>query len=258
MTIDGLLLDIDGVLSVSWEPIPGSIDAMDAFRRAGLPICLITNTTTHPRAELAQVLNDAGFSIAPDEVMTAVTATAAYLRAAHPGARVFVLSDGDARADMEGVALTDRPDDADVVVLGGASKDFTYPAVNAVFRRLMDGAALVAMHRNLYWRTAGGLELDAGAYVAGLEAATGREAVVCGKPSAAYFAAALDVLEYEPEQTWMVGDDVEADVGGAMDAGLAGILVRTGKYREDLVNESGIEPTATVDSIADVPELLSI
>jgi ribonucleotide monophosphatase NagD (HAD superfamily) len=56
----------------------------------------------------------------------------------------------------------------------------------------------------------------------------------------------------------MVGDDVEADVGGAMDAGLAGILVRTGKYREDLVRQSGIEPTATVDSIADVPELLSI
>src|SRR4029450_13134322 len=117
--IDGLLLDIDGVLSVSWEPIPGSIEAMEAFRRAGLPLCLITNTTTHPRAELARVLNDAGFSISPDEVMTAVTAPATYLRAAHPGASVFLLSDGDARADMEGVALVDRADDADVVVLGG-------------------------------------------------------------------------------------------------------------------------------------------
>jgi ribonucleotide monophosphatase NagD (HAD superfamily) len=56
----------------------------------------------------------------------------------------------------------------------------------------------------------------------------------------------------------MVGDDVEADVGGAIDAGLAGILVRTGKYRDDLVRESGIEPTAVVDSIADVPTLLSL
>ncbi len=55
----------------------------------------------------------------------------------------------------------------------------------------------------------------------------------------------------------MVGDDVEADVGGAMEAGLAGILVRTGKYREDLVEETGIQPTATVDSIADVPDLIA-
>jgi HAD superfamily hydrolase (TIGR01458 family) len=256
MTTDGLLLDIDGVLSVSWEPIPGSIEAMEALRRAGLPICLITNTTTHPRAELARVLNDAGFSISPDEVMTAVTATAAYLREAHPGASVFLLSDGDARADMEGVALVDRADDADVVVLGGASKDFTYPAVNAVFRRLMDGAALVAMHRNFYWRTADGLELDAGAYVAGLEAATGRQATVCGKPSAEYFAAALAVLGVPADRAAMVGDDVVNDVEGARAAGLTGILVRTGKYRPG--DERRGEPDAVVDRLADVPGWLGL
>jgi HAD superfamily hydrolase (TIGR01458 family) len=256
MTIDGLLLDIDGVLSVSWEPIPGSIDAMEAFRRAGLPICLITNTTTHPRAELARVLNDAGFSISPAEVVTAVTATAAYLRSEHPGAHVFVLSDGDARADMEGVSLVARPEDADVVVLGGASKDFGYPEVNAVFRRLMDGAGFVAMHRNLYWRTADGLELDAGAYVAGLEAATGRQAVICGKPSGAYFAAALEVLGVPADRATMVGDDVVNDVEGARAAGLTGVLVRTGKYRPG--DERKGAPDAVLDRLVDVPAWLGL
>jgi HAD superfamily hydrolase (TIGR01458 family) len=254
--IDGLLLDIDGVLSVSWEPIPGSIEAMEAFRAADLPVCLITNTTTHPRSALAAVLSDAGFRVAPAQIVTAVTATADHLRGAHPDAGVFLLSDGDARADMEGVRLVPTPDDADVIVLGGASEDFTYPVVTAVFRRLMEGAKLVAMHRNLYWKTARGFELDAGAYVAGLEAAAGITAEVCGKPSAAYFRAALEVLGVPAERAAMVGDDVVNDVDGARAAGLTAVLVRTGKYRPG--DEERGAPDAVLDRLGDVPAWLGM
>jgi HAD superfamily hydrolase (TIGR01458 family) len=254
--IDGLLLDIDGVLSVSWKPIPGSVEAMDAFRAAGLPVCLITNTTTHPRSELASILRNAGFSIGPGQIVTAVTATAEHLRTAHPGARVFVLTDGEARADMEGVTLIASPDDADVIVLGGASDAFTYPVVSAVFRRLMDGAPLVAMHRNLYWATTRGLELDGGAYVAGLEAASGVRAEVCGKPSAAYFHAALEVLGVPAERAAMVGDDVRNDVEGARSAGLIGVLVRTGKYRPG--DETVGAPDAVLDRLGDLPAWLGL
>ena len=252
--IDGLLLDIDGVLSVSWEPIPGSIEAMDTFRAAGLPIVLITNTTTHPRAELAATLNNAGFRVEASQIVTAVTATAEHLRTSYPSAGVFLLSDGDARADMDGVRLVATPEDADVIVLGGASEDFSYPVVTAVFRRLMDGARLVAMHRNLYWKTARGFELDAGAYVAGLEAAAGMTAEVCGKPSAEYFHAALEVLGVPAERAAMVGDDVVNDVEGARAAGLTGVLVRTGKYRPG--DEERGAPDAVVDRLADVPAWL--
>ncbi len=254
--VQGLLLDIDGVLVTSWEPIPGAIEAMDAFRAAGLPVCLITNTTTHPRTELAETLNAAGFRVDPSSIVTAVTATAEHLRRAYPDAPVFVLSDGDARADLEGVTLVDEPADADVIVLGGASRDFTYETINEAFRRLMDGAALVAMHRNLFWRTSDGFELDAGAYVIGLEHAAGVQAVVCGKPAAAYFEAALSVLGVAAEQAAMVGDDVVNDVDGARAAGLLGILVRTGKFREtDLERGS---PDHVVESLADVPSLLGL
>jgi HAD superfamily hydrolase (TIGR01458 family) len=229
---------------------------MDVFRQAGLPLCLITNTTTHPRTELASTLNAAGFTVAPSMIVTAVTATAEHLRRAHPGAPVFVLSDGDARADLEGVTLVGDPADADVVVLGGASRDFTYGTINDVFGRLMDGASLVAMHRNLFWRTSDGFELDAGAYVIGLEHAAGVEAVVCGKPAAAYFEAALSVLGVAADHTAMVGDDVVNDVDGARAAGLLGILVRTGKFREtDLERGS---PDHVVGSLADVPALLGL
>lgn len=254
--IDAVLLDIDGVLVVSWEPLPGAIETIEWLRAREVPFRLITNTTTHTRAKLARTLTDAGIAVLPEEVFTAVVATATYLRDAHPGARVFVLSDGDARADLQGIELVEG--DADVVVLGGAYDGFDYTTMNRVFRMLMDGADLVAMHRNLYWRTNEGWQLDGGAYVAALEEATGRPAVVCGKPASAYFASALEQVGLPAERTAMVGDDVVNDVRGAQAAGLTGVLVRTGKFRqEDLEGGAEVEPDVVIDSIAGVPELLA-
>jgi HAD superfamily hydrolase (TIGR01458 family) len=250
----GVLLDIDGVLAVSWEPLPGAIDAVSWLREHDVPFRLITNTTTHTRADLATTLTDAGIATEPHEIVTAVVATASYLRREHPGVNVFLLSDGDARADLEGVALVG--DDPDVVVLGGAYEGFDYPTVNRVFRWIMDGAQLVAMHRNLYWRTSEGWQLDGGAYVAGLEEATGRPAVVCGKPAEAAFLAALEQIDVPRERAVMVGDDIVNDVLGAQAAGLAGALVRTGKFRERDLEEAPGEPTYLLGSIADLRSLL--
>jgi HAD superfamily hydrolase (TIGR01458 family) len=249
-TVDALLLDIDGVLAVSWEPLPGAAEAM-AWIRDHLPFRLITNTTTHTRPDLAERLSDAGFDVRPEEIVTAVTATAAYLRDYHAGGRAFILTDGAPGDDLAGVTLTDTPDDADVIVIGGACDAFTYDVIDRIFRRLMDGAALVGMHRNLYWKTAQGWELDGGAYIAGLEAAAGTTATICGKPAPAYFDAALAPLGVPAARAAMVGDDITNDVEGARAAGLTGVLVRTGKFREgDLAKGS---PDVVLGSLADVP-----
>jgi HAD superfamily hydrolase (TIGR01458 family) len=252
--VDALLLDIDGVLATSWRPIPGSIDTMRWIEQSGPPYRLITNTTTHTRKDLAATLNEVGFDVDAASIVTAVVATAAYLRSHHAGVPAFVLSDGDATEDLEGVELVDV-DVADVVVIGGASDDFTYPMMNRVFRRLMDGAALVGMHRNLFWRTAEGWELDGGAYIAGLEEAAGVSAAICGKPAPAYFESALVDLGVGAERALMVGDDIENDVRGAQAAGIRGALVRTGKFRDaDL--ETLPAPDLVLGSLADLPALL--
>ena len=256
MDVDAVLLDIDGVLAISWEPIPGAIEALAHLRRKGIPFRLITNTTTHTRAALAETLRGGGFEVASTEIVTAVVATASYLRGHHEGAKTFVLSDGDARGDLEDVPIVDEPESAEVVVLGGASQEFSYPMMNRIFRRLMDGAALVGMHRNLYWKTAEGWELDGGAYLAGLEEAAGTQAVICGKPAAAFFEAALGSVDASAGRSLMVGDDIVNDVEGARAAGLRGVLVRTGKFREaDLERGS---PDAVLDSIADLPSILEV
>ena len=189
--VDAVLLDIDGVLVTSWRALPGATETVGWLRAHELGFRLITNTTTHTREDLARTLAEAGFDVRPDEVVTAVVATASYLRANHAGDKVYVLSDGDGTGDLDGVELVTTPEDADVMVLGGASDDFSYAAVNRVFRRVRDGAALVGMHRNLFWKTADGWELDGGAYIAGIEAAADVTAAICGKPAPEYFEAAL-------------------------------------------------------------------
>jgi HAD superfamily hydrolase (TIGR01458 family) len=244
------------VLAVSWEPIDGAVDTLSWLRGQAIPFKLITNTTTHPREALADTLRDAGFAVEPTDIVTAVAATAEYLRTHHADARVFLLSDGDARADLEGVMLVGANESADVVVIGGASDDFTYATLNHIFGLLNGGATLIGMHRNMYWRTAEGLQLDGGAYIAALEEATDTKATICGKPAPAYFEAALETLGVPAARAAMVGDDVVNDVFGAQAIGMAGVLVRTGKFRPADLERTDGTPDHVIDSFADLPALL--
>jgi HAD superfamily hydrolase (TIGR01458 family) len=253
--VDGLLLDMDGVLAQSFAPLPGAVETLAWIRERGIPFRIVTNTTTHTRVELADTLRAGGFDVSAKDVVTAVAGTATYLRAHHPGARVFLLSDGDAKEDLGDIVLAGPEEPADVVVLGGACDDFTYANLNHAFGLLMAGASLVGMHRNLYWRTTAGLELDGGAYLVGLETAAGVAATICGKPSPAFFASALELLGLPADRVAMVGDDIVNDVLGAQAFGLTGVLVKTGKFMDpDL--EKGT-PDHVLGSFADLPGLLA-
>jgi HAD superfamily hydrolase (TIGR01458 family) len=253
--IEGILLDLSGVVYVQDEAVPGAADALAKLRDGGIPLRLVTNTTMRPRRSILERLERLGIEADPSELLTPATLAARRCKeAGYESVSLAVLD--ELREDLEG--LEEGEGSVDAVIVGDLGEGWDYEVLNRAFRQLMDGAELIALQKNRYWETAEGLSLDAGPFVSALEYATGREAEVVGKPSNAFFELALSELGVRADRAAMVGDDIEADVGGAMDAGLAGILVRTGKYREDLVRKSGIEPTATVDSIADVPELISI
>jgi HAD superfamily hydrolase (TIGR01458 family) len=254
LDVDGLLIDIDGVLTVSWTPIDGVDDAMASLRSSGIPLRFATNTTTRTRGEVARLLSEAGIPVEAGEILTAPAATAAHLRRAHPGARVFLLNTGDLSDDLGGIDLVDSGP-ADVVVIGGAGVDFTHEQLNEAFRLILDGAAFVAMHRNMYWRTSAGLQLDTGAYVRALEEATGVEPVVLGKPSPDFFATGVTELGLDAGRVAMVGDDLHNDVLGAQHAGLQGVLVRTGKFRPEVLAACDERPDVVIDSFADLPSL---
>lgn len=254
--IDGLLIDIDGVLTLSWAPIDGAPEAIGRLRRAGVPLRFVTNTTSLTRAEVTERLLHAGMDVDGDDVLTAPLATAAWLAAHHPGARCHLLNSGDLGADLAGLDLVGPDDPADVVLLGGAGPEFSYEALNRALGLLLDGATLVAMHHNRYWRTAEGFSLDTGAFVAALERAAGTTATVVGKPSAEFFATAVTSLGVPAERIAMVGDDIESDVLAAQAVGVHGVLVRTGKFRPEVLDEVDGAPDRVVRSFADVPALI--
>ncbi len=256
-TFDGLLLDMDGVLTVSWEPLPGAVAAFARLRAAGLPLRVLTNTTGRSRATLAAGLRGSGFDVADDEVLSAAGAAGELLRTTRAGKRVFLL--GDAQADdLAGVRLVGLDDEPEVVLVSGADASFTFETFNRVYRALLGGAELVAMHHTYAWLTADGMCLDSGAYVAGLECALGREAVVTGKPSPGFFRAGLAALGLPAGRVAMVGDDIVSDVLAAQAAGIGGVLVRTGKFRPETLECAAGTPDHVVGSICDVPELLGL
>src|SRR5207245_9293005 len=135
-----------------------------------------------------------------------------------------------AAEDLEGVQLVD--DDGEVLIVAGADRAYTWENLNRAFRMILDGAPIVAMHRNLAWRADDGMTLDAGAFLLGLERAAGVEATVIGKPAPDFFRHALERLGTPAERTVAVGDDLEGDVLAAQALGLTGVLVRTGKFRQ--------------------------
>jgi HAD superfamily hydrolase (TIGR01458 family) len=151
---------------------------------------------------------------------------------------------------------------ADAVLVGGcdegeeATRVFSYLNLLRAFHELESGADLYCLHKNRWWQTSEGPRLDSGAFVAGLEYAAEVDATVLGKPSAQYFAAALEALDADAAMTWMVGDDIEEDVAGAQAQGMRTVLVRTGKFRPDDVERSRMQPDAIVSSIAQLPEWL--
>jgi HAD superfamily hydrolase (TIGR01458 family) len=261
-SVRAVLIDIDGVLTVSWEPLPGAVEALRHLRDIGLGVALVTNTTSRTRASIAETLAAAGFPVEAEDILTAPSVTAAYLAEHHPGAGCSLLNSGDIREDLAGVTLIDESDgDADtvpdVVLVGGAGPEFDYAALNRAFGHLQRGARLVAMHRNLYWRTDRGLRLDSGAFLLGLERASDQEAEITGKPAPAFFETALARLGVGPGEALMIGDDIESDVLAAQRTGITGVLVKTGKYLPETHRAASGRPDHVLDSIADVPALLS-
>jgi HAD superfamily hydrolase (TIGR01458 family) len=254
-SVRAVLIDLDGVLYVEDEPVPGAHEAVSRLRDGGRVLRFVTNTTSRSRPATLEKLRRLGFSLEDEDLMT--PAALAVRHCLDEGRRrVSLLMNDEVKGDF--AALDEDDDEPEAVIVGDLGEEFAYPVLNRAFRHVMAGAELVALQRNRFWQQADGLSLDVGPFVAALEYATNREAYVVGKPAPTFFSEVLRDAGFEADAAAMVGDDIETDVGGAVGAGLAGILVRTGKYRADAVASSGIEPTATVDSIADVPELLGL
>jgi len=246
--IKGLLTDMDGVWFVEDRALPGAIEALARLRARSIPIRFVTNTTTTTRAQMARKMLEMGFDVEESEFVTTPTAAASLMRQAGIE-RVKLVISPSIRNEFPGLT-NNQPYQA--IVIGDIGRAWNYDLMSELFRIVMDGAEIVALHKGRYWQVADGLALDIGAFVAGLEYATGKTAAVVGKPSPAMFYAAMTELGMESDDVVMIGDDIYNDIAGAQAAGLRGVLVKSGKYRESAVARSGVTPDLVIESIADL------
>jgi HAD superfamily hydrolase (TIGR01458 family) len=246
--VRAVAFDLDGVLYESDRVVPGAVETVNAVRAAGLSVRFVTNTTSLSRRLIAKKLVGLGFTVDIRELFCPAHAAAAWLRRERLNASFFVPE--AALEDFDDVARNDERPDA--VVIGDLETGWTFDTLNRAFRLIHEGdARLVGLGRTRFWKGPRGLQLDVGPFLAVLEYATGKTAMVFGKPEPAFFAGLVADLEQPADRVAMIGDDIVTDVGAAINAGLVGVLVRTGKFASrDL--EGPIRPALVIDSVAHV------
>ena len=251
----GLLIDIDGVLRVGDQPIPGAGEAIEALRRRDVPFRFLTNVTRKSRAEEAERLRRMGILVSPEEIYTASAVTAAYLR--RLGApRCWLLLEGSGVQEFAGIPLSD--DSPQYVVLGDLGDDFPVMLLHRAFRALLNGARLIAIQRNPSWTAEDGLpRLDVGAWCAALEYASGQPALVMGKPAPLAYQLPAEEMGIPCQELAMVSDDPDVDLAEARGAGLCTIFVHTTSLPRRRMPDAG-EVDYVLNSIAELPALWDV
>lgn len=253
--IRGLLIDLDGVLYIDDSPIPGAIEAVKWCKNNGYAVRFLTNTSTRPRMQLCSKLYAMGFEIQEYEIFSAPYAARLYLES-RPKRKCKFIVEATVMSDF--LMLNDTSEETTHIVIGDIGNRWDYKLLNELFNDVLNGAQIVAIHKNRFWQTSNGLQLDIGAFVAALEYATKNEAFVTGKPSVDFFALAIDDMGLLKNEVMLIGDDVDTDIGGAMEFGICAALCKTGKYRDDYFLRSDISPDYLMGSIAELPRFLQV
>ena len=247
--VKAFLIDLDGVLYVGSHPIPGARECLERMDDQGYSYRFVSNSTRRCRESVAERLAGLGYDIPARLIFTPPLAAIEHMkRRGKEGG--YLLATGDVQRDFLQAGIRIVEEGADYVIVGDAAEGFTYEKLNCALGLLLDGADMLALEMDRYWKQPQGLSLSAGPFVAALEYATGKKAELMGKPSRQFFQMALDDLGLKPGDVAMVGDDIHTDVLGAQEMGMQGILVKTGKYRADVARLSGASPDMVCQSLA--------
>jgi HAD superfamily hydrolase (TIGR01458 family) len=225
LSFNALFLDISGVLYEGDHAIEGADKLVERAREKNLVLRFVTNTVSKDRRSIISSLRRMGIVIEEDELFTAPLAARNYIL--EHQLRPFYLMHEAVRSDFEDI----DQHDPNCVLLGDAREGLHYQSLNQAFRLCKQGAPLIGIGMNKYFKDESGLNLDAGPFIRAVEWAADTQAIIMGKPSQQFFDQVVASTPFTADQCLMVGDDLFADVEGAVNAGLHGCLVRTGKFQ---------------------------
>ncbi len=255
MNVKGVLIDLDGVLYTGECPVPGAPGAIRYLIERGYSIRFVSNSTRKSQGTIASRLLAFGFDVGKEMIITPSVAAMNFIRGTGR-TQCHLLTTRELHSEFEAAGLLHRDNGVDWVIVGDAGDNFNYGTMNQAFRLVQEGAGIIALEKDRYWMGSDGLMLSAGPFVRGIEYATGKTAVLMGKPSPEFFGMALRDMGVTPGDAVMIGDDVVTDTGGAMKAGMQGILVKTGKFSQEALAGADPGPTVVIDSIASINTIL--
>lgn len=242
-----VLIDFDGVIKIGNNPAPGVKELFRFVEKKNIPAHIISNSTLRTGEEVHKFFNDKRIDT-NIKAMTAADAAISYTKANYESAAVFCTE--SIKNLFKDILDFDKPE---AVVVGDLGEEWNYENLNKIFRYVYNGADLVAMQMNKFWAPKGDLCLDAGAFIAAIEYATGKKSVLIGKPSPIYFQSALKKLGVKENSGFiMLGDDIETDIHAAQQIGGKGILIYTGKTTKQAAKQSGIKPDYEADNLIEV------
>lgn len=253
-TIKTVLFDIDGTLIARGKALPGAAEAVAYARDQGLAVRFLTNITSQEPSLIAANLQYQGLAIQGHEIQTAMTACVEYLQS-RANSTCHLIVPPSVRSLFDGIMLDDRK--PNIVVIGDIGDQFNFQVLNQAFLMLRAGAELVAPQKGLVWFDHDGPRLDCGSFIVGLEAATGKEAIITGKPSNLFFQQALAHVGCRADEALIIGDDVTTDVLGAINIGATSLLVGTGKYMPGAERMVSVRPDFFLPTLEQLPKLLS-
>ena len=254
-----VLLDLDGTLYIGNQEVPGACQTIKYLRNKNMQLRFLTNTTTKTQAQLLSQIRSIGIDLFDDELISAPQAARFELmemqkKISRP-LKIWPLVADAVKSDFDDFEWDEYH--PDFILIGDIGDRWNITLINSLFNAMHSGAQLIALHKNRFWQTEQGLKTDIGFFVAGLEYICNKTAIILGKPNRDFFQRVLDSVKMTAEQTLMIGDDIDTDIGGAQAMGIHGCLVKTGKYRQAYADQSPVKPDYILDSIADVPQIFS-
>jgi glycerol-1-phosphatase len=251
---DIFLLDLDGCVWVGDAPTPGAVEAVGELRAAGRRLAFVTNDARHSEEDFVRKLWRLGFQAAREEVVT-VGGALQYVLAESGHATAFVVGSPAVHRHVSDAGLrilngSDLADRVDVVVLSGHER-FDFDELKGAVQAALRGAALWCTGRDATFPMPDGPWPGTGAVVAAVEAATGARARSVGKPEPELFLTAIDRLGADG-RALVVGDRLDADVGGARAAGLDGAIVLTGATTAAMARVADPAPAFVAPTLAEL------
>jgi len=250
MNVKGFLFDLDGVFHISQKLIDGGNETIEWLIKKNIPYRFLTNTTTMSRLKLANKLSSYGLNISANEIISANYAGVLHLRSLKAKTCMLILNK-DAKDDYFEFNIDNNA--PEYIVIGDIEHKWNYTLMNELFNLIFNGSKIIALHKGRYYQTEAGLQIDSGAFIQGLEYATESKSTVIGKPKKDFFDLAIKDLGISKKNVAMVGDDLVNDIQGAKDSGILSILVKTGKFRQEILNNSTIIPDYLINSIHELP-----